>query len=196
MKNKNNTSPHVDSEGNVQAPVKVGEPLNLIDNECPFVQMSSPNATVSPNVAGTDRLSTTTEDQHSSLDEPIRRRSWMGWFLWGDGVPPTDNDSEEWDYFSYQRKTGNRQTSAQWQAIRMDQQPIYLDPLRINYNWPPGKFGFKQKPLENFGSAVSYWESKKIVRGVNVSMPFPFLCNFGDNNPKLPKQWRRPFLTL
>jgi hypothetical protein len=83
----------------------------------------------------------------------------MGWFLWGDGINPPQTNQEQWDYFSFQSKSSDPQS--QWQPIRMDQQPLYLDPLRISYNWPPGKFGFRQQPLSQFGSAVFYWKDPK-----------------------------------
>src|SRR5580700_6453809 len=48
----------------------------------PYLQKSSPDLSKYPNVVGTGRLAVT--------DHPvnIRKRSWMGWFLWGDGTPP------------------------------------------------------------------------------------------------------------
>lgn len=185
----------MDSLEKITNPLKIGDSLDILPSSDPiYIQRESTNITQYPNVAGTDRLSITTPEQGSRLDSVIRRRSWMGWFLWGDGINPPQTNQEQWDYFSFQSKSSDPQS--QWQPIRMDQQPLYLDPLRISYNWPPGKFGFRQQPLSQFGSAVFYWKDKKIVRGINVSLVFPYLCNFGDFNDQLSQAWQRPFLTL
>lgn len=49
---------------------------------------SPPNLSKYPHVVGGNRLSVTRPDQGSLLPARIRKRSWMGWFLWGDGAPP------------------------------------------------------------------------------------------------------------
>lgn len=192
-----------DRSAETTAPLRLGEALETWEitewktEGPPYIQMATPNATQYPNVAGTDRLSRTTPAQGSRLDENVRRRSWMGWFLWGDGVRPPDSaNATNWDFFSFQYPANVERQRGVWKAIRMDQQPLYLNPLRLNYAWPPGKFGFKQQPLQTFGRDVSYWKDKKIVRGINLSMPFPYLCNFGDFNAKLPAPWQNVFLTL
>ena len=50
---------------------------------------SPPNLSKYPHVVGGNRLSATRPDQGPLFLLParIRKRSWMGWFLWGDGPP-------------------------------------------------------------------------------------------------------------
>jgi hypothetical protein len=117
---------------------------------------SPPNLSKYPNVAGISRLAVT--------DQPIniRKRSWMGWFLWGDGAPPSD---KPWDFYSWQYDAKTPSDTGKWTPIRLDQQPLYLNPFRLNYNWPPGKFGYKAQPLKDFPDNVGYWAQKRIVRG-------------------------------
>jgi hypothetical protein len=82
---------------------------------------SRPNLSKYPNVVGSNRLSVTEKDKGASLPARIRKRSWMGWFLWGDGTPPpgisagypaqeTDPpkyNNDNWDFYSWQYSAGD-----------------------------------------------------------------------------------------
>jgi hypothetical protein len=97
-------------------------------------------------------------------------RSWLGWFVWGDGMtPPGINPGifasadgygkyagVGWDFFNFQwPKAGGKSVGA-WNPIRLDQQPLYLTPLVLNYNWAPGLFGYESAPLANFPRNTFY----------------------------------------
>jgi len=174
---------------------------------------SRPNLSKYPNVVGSNRLSVTEKDKGASLPARIRKRSWMGWFLWGDGTPPpgisagypaqeTDPpkyNNDNWDFYSWQYSAGDPIESGQWKAVRLDQQPLYLNPFRVNYNWPSGKFGYKASPLEAFADNIGYWASKKIVRGPNISFAYPYLAEYADRvdekkAPDFPDAWRNSWL--
>ena len=148
-------------------------------------------------------------------------RSWLGWFVWGDGMtPPGINPGifasadgygkyagVGWDFFNFQwPKAGGKSVGA-WNPIRLDQQPLYLTPLVLNYNWAPGLFGYESAPLANFPRNTFYMGGrvagkdnqtpKKIVRGVNVSGAIPFFYQYGDKlSSPIPVPWRQSWLYL
>ncbi|MCC7373462.1 MAG: hypothetical protein IT581_02315 [Verrucomicrobiales bacterium] len=173
------------------------EPPNVSDT----VQI--PNRTKYPEVAGASQVAVTS-DMIDTLAQNGRRlphRSWMGWFLWANGTPPpginpgypssgTYDTNRPWDFFSYQypAKGANQDPPGQswsskygaWTPIRIDQQPLYANPFRVNYAWPPGAFGYKSQPLLDFRGNVGFWADKRIVRGPNLSFANPFFQQYGD----------------
>jgi Glycosyl hydrolase family 81 C-terminal domain len=176
---------------------------------------SRPNLSKYPNVVGGNRLSVTQPDQGSMLPARIRKRSWMGWFLWGDGAPPPGVSAgypvaeteppkyhnDNWDFYSWQYSAGEPISSGQWKAVRLDQQPLYLNPIRLNYNWPCGKFGYQTAPLKRFADNLGYWSSKKIVRGPNLSLAFPYFVEYAErvdekSAPNYPDAWRNSWLYM
>ena len=176
-------------------PTKAADPTN-----------NPPNLSKYPNVAGTGRLAVTDQTVNNS----IRKRSWMGWFLWGDGTPPPGispgypiqeadppiyND-DNWDYYSWHYPAGDKPENGNWKAVRPDQQPLYLNPFRINYNWPPGKFGYEAQPLKAFAPNLGYWSQKQIVRGVNLSFAYPYLAEYGTFRNENPEAWQRLWLHI
>ncbi|GHB95792.1 hypothetical protein [Cerasicoccus arenae] len=146
--------------------------------------------------------------------ERPRLRSWMGWFLWGNGTPPPGRKAgfdfnwdstvkDPWDYFSYQQTLddNNELISASWTPVRVDQQPLYMHPLRLNYNWAPGRFGFETKPLLHFPNNVFYYKEKTIVRGINLSPNYPYFIQYGDKidtneQPNYPEAWAERWLRM
>lgn len=174
-----------------------------------------PNRTKYPEVVGSSQVAVT-EDLLDTLTQTGRRlprRSWMGWFLWAKGTPPpglspgypvTGNydPTQGWDFFSYQfpAKGTNEPPPGQswpglhgqWKPIRLDQQPLYANPFRVNYAWPPGSFGYQSQPLKEFEQQTGYWADKRIVRGPNLSFPSPFFVQYGDrvSTGDTPDEWR------
>ncbi|HEX9047487.1 MAG TPA: hypothetical protein VF988_10710, partial [Verrucomicrobiae bacterium] len=179
----------------------------IVTNQVPSTTNQTPNLTKYPEVVGTS-LTAATPDLQASLaqsGERLRRRSWMGWFLWGNGTPPpglsagypvtgTYQTNSSWDFFSYQfpAKSTNTAADGAWQPIRLDQQPLYLNPFRINYAWPPGQFGYKVQPLKPFAQQAGYWANKRIVRGPNLSFANPFFVQYADKITAgdTPDAWR------
>ncbi len=207
-------------------PVPIGNQINIWEGlepvtphlhlQPPPIDISDPNSLPDqsryPNVVGTKQLAITDYARN------IRKRSWMGWFLWGNGTPPPGvtpgypatnpspplyND-ENWDYFSWQYSAGYdikdiTNSHGEWKAVRMDQQPLYLNPFRVNYNWPAGKFGYQKQPLQAFPNKVGFWKNKKIVRGPNLSLSYPYMAEYADyisktNQPNFPDEWRNSWL--
>ncbi len=168
---------------------------------------SSPNITKYPEVVGTS-LTAATADLQADLANKgrrLRRRSWMGWFEWANGTPPPGlspgypttgsfDTNSAWDFFSYQfpAKSTNTAVDGAWQPIRLDQQPLYLNPFRVNYAWPPGQFGYSSKPLKPFVQQTGYWADKRVVRGPNLSFPTPFFVQYADKitTGDTPDEWR------
>jgi hypothetical protein len=160
-----------------------------------------------PNVAGTGRLSVT---RNPSGDVP--KRSWLGWFLWGDGTPPPGvspgipgavsdpqkPDNDNWDYFSWQYPSAEGdKAKTKWTAQRLDQQPLYLNPLRINNNWPCARFGYQSQPLKRFKDNYAFWSEKKIVRGPNISLPYPYFEQYANKkDAPVPDEWQNSWLYL
>lgn len=167
--------------------------------------------------------------QYATLGLRPPLRSWMGWFVWGDGLtPPGINPgiyaSKEgygkyagkgWDFFNFQwpapvsldSPAPDPRLDGTWNPIRLDQQPLYLSPLVINYNWAPGLFGYESAPLQNFPTNTFYMGGriqannnnppKKIVRGVNVGGSIPFFYQYGDKlTDPTPAAWRQSWLYL
>jgi len=175
----------------------------------------TPNLTKYPSVAGTARVAAT-QDLLESLAQTGRRlarRSWMGWFLWADGTPPpgisaghpvtgTYDTNQVWDLFSYRFPSqGTNQPPpgetwstlhGSWQPLRFDQQPLYINPLRIHSAWPAGLFGYRSQPLSDFKADAGYWADKRIVRGPNISLPNPYFVQYADrvSAGDTPDAWR------
>nr|RNJ67931.1 MAG: hypothetical protein EDM05_17650 [Leptolyngbya sp. IPPAS B-1204] len=208
-------------QNNSTSSIQVGNPIGDwegLDPVTPYLHLAAPAVSKSnstpdqskyPNVVGSRRLAVTDTAQN------IRKRSWMGWFLWGDGTPPPGitpgypvneaspplYNNDNWDYFSWQYSAGDDPNNGQWKAIRLDQQPLYLNPFRINYNWAPGRFGYQTQPLLPFKNNVGYWADKKIVRGPNLSLAYPYLVEYGDyidktKVPNFPDEWRNSWLYI
>ncbi|MGE9290823.1 MAG: hypothetical protein ACQKBT_07525 [Puniceicoccales bacterium] len=173
-----------------------------------------PNTSKYPSAVGTDRVSFTEwlfEDFEAAGASP-KRRSWMGWFLWGDGTPPAGKDAgwpfsgsfddSDWDYFVYQFPAGNdSSTTGNWNPVRVDQQPLYMQPLRLNYNWAPGLFGYEDQPLRHFPNNAKFWKEKTIVRGINLSPNYPYFVQYGDRIdddgvPAWPDAWRESWIRM
>ncbi len=166
---------------------------------------NAPNVTKYPEVVGTS-LFAATPDFKSSFggSERLPMRSWVGWFGWANGTPPPglspgypvtgSYDNSGWDYFSFQfpAKSPNPAKDGNWAAIRLDQQPLYLNPFRMNYAWPPGQFGYKAQPLVPFAQQTGYWAQKRIVRGPNLSFPNPFFVQYANrvSAGDTPDVWR------
>ncbi len=158
-------------------------------------------------------------------------RSWMGWFLWGNGTPPANinpglfsgdgadgmssngttyyNDqaaNPNWDYNSWQYQSqtasanGTQSVDGKWRPVRVDQQPLYLTPLTLNYNMAPGMFGYRSKPFSvlDKNTYYFYWRDKSIVRGVNISSATPFLYQQMPYNylPSVTASWRQTSMIL
>lgn len=180
---------------------------------------STPNLTKYPSVAGTSRVAVTQDllDSLAQTGRRLSRRSWMGWFLWADGTPPPGlspgfpvtgsyDTNQPWDFFSYQFPAqGTNQpppgqtwagTHGSWRPIRLDQQPLYLNPLRIHSAWPAGAFGYRSQPLRDFEQQTQYWSEKRIVRGPNLSLPNPFFVQYGNRveSGDTPDAWRESWL--
>ncbi|MBC2601266.1 hypothetical protein [Puniceicoccus vermicola] len=173
-----------------------------------------PNTSKYPSAVGTERVSFTEwlSDDYADDGRSPQRRSWMGWFLWGDGAPPPgktagwpfsgDYDDSDWDYFVYQFPAGNdSSTTGDWNAVRVDQQPLYMQPLRLNYNWAPGLFGYENQPMRNFPDNTKFWKDKTIVRGINLSPNYPYFVQYGDRIddtgvPAWPDDWRESWIRM
>lgn len=184
--------------------IQVGNPIGGwegLDPVTPYLHLAAPAVSNSnstpdqskyPNVVGTRRLAVTDTAQN------IRKRSWMGWFLWGDGTPPPGitpgypvneaspplYNNDNWDYFSWQYSAGDDPNNGQWKAIRLDQQPLYLNPFRINYNWAPGRFGYQTQPLLPFKNNVGYWADKKSSADPIFPCPIPIWSNMATISTK------------
>lgn len=179
---------------------------------------ATPNTSKYPSAAGSSRGSFTADllQDYAVRNQRPPLRSWMGWFAWGDGTPPPgifagvhapgqygtySGTGKDWDYFNYQwplsttAPDGGR-SQGSWNPVRVDQQPLYLKPLTINYNWAPGPFGYESTPLKTFPDNMSYWSQKKIVRGVNVSGSVPFFYQYGNklNVSSIPTAWWQAWL--
>ncbi len=166
-----------------------------------------PNLSKYPEVVGTSLFAATPDLQNDSSNggPRLRRRSWMGWFGWANGTPPpgispgypttgTYDTNSPWDFFSYQfsAKSTNIVRDGAWTPVRLDQQPLYLNPFRLNYAWPPGQFGYVSQPLKPFPNDAHYWSNKRIVRGPNLSFANPYFVQYGDrvSGGDMPDEWR------
>ncbi len=168
-----------------------------------------------PKAVGAEQVSFTQNllnDYTSQRSQPPRR-SWMGWFLWGNGTPPpgheagypykdpNDNSVTPWDFYVWQYEPDDGVDNGAWTPVRVDQQPLYMQPLRLNYNWAPGKFGYVTEPMKEFPGEAKYWQDKKIVRGVNLSPNYPFFYQYGDridfgSGDTFPDYWRESWLRV
>jgi hypothetical protein len=168
-----------------------------------------PKAAATEQVAFTQNL---LNDYASQRAQPPRR-SWMGWFLWGNGTPPPGhvagypyNDPNNssvtpWDYYVWQYEPTDGIDNGSWTPVRVDQQPLYMQPLRLNYNWAPGKFGYLTKPMKYFPGEAKYWQEKQIVRGVNLSPNYPYFIQYGNrvdfgSGDNYPDAWRESWLRM
>jgi hypothetical protein len=182
-----------------------------------------PNYAMYPVAAGASRGAFTKnylQDFSLSTTRP-RLRSWMGWFTWSDGLPPVGINpgifntqsgygkyaGKGWDYFNFQWPKATGKESGAWNPIRLDQQPLYLTPLVLNYNWAPALFGYESAPLSNFPQNTFYmggrWQGqnnqtpKRIVRGINISSAIPFFYQYGNRlTDPIPTAWRQSWLYL
>lgn len=159
-----------------------------------------------PRAVGAGEVSFSPNFTTSGIARP-RARSWMGWFLWGNGTPPpghvagfpykdpNDNSVTPWDYYVWQYTPDEGIDSGAWTPVRVDQQPLYMQPLRLNYNWPAGKFGYEAQPMVHFPGEAKYWKEKRIVRGVNLSPNYPYFVQYGNRidfggGDNYPDAWR------
>jgi hypothetical protein len=183
----------------------------IVQEPPPVPGTDKPNTTMYPSVVGTELNAASPEllAQLASRNQRLNLRSWLGWFLWGNGTPPpglspgwpvTGSFSGNWDFFSFQYPAGAKNPSAvgSWKPIRLDQQPLYLNPFRVNYAWPPGMFGYQQQPLLPFANQTFYWAQKKIVRGPNLSFANPFFVQYANrvNVPNYPDAWRESWFYM
>ncbi len=174
-----------------------------------FFERPATNSAQFPLLPAVDDVSVT-----ENLPAPYRRRSFLGGMLWGTG--------ELADYYNWADVPPNRDEwyKGRWQQIRLDQQPVFLNPLMVNYNWPPGQFGHDPTRLEPFTSLADggiyngytitnfvFADTNipphvfrpyvpNIRRGINLAMPFPYLTTDRGNNPALPGEWARSPLQL
>lgn len=181
----------------------------------------APNTSKYPVAAGATQGSFTEQLKQDYETRGIRPplRSWMGWFLWGNGTPPDGVNpgifntaaaygdrtaATNWDYFNFQWPVSGGKEAGTWNPVRVDQQPLYLTPLFLSYNWAPGLFGYVSKPFKSFpvkpgeSYGLFYWQEKQIVRGVNVGGTVPFLYQYGDKvtSSAIPETWRQAFVYL
>jgi hypothetical protein len=206
----------------------MGNPLNALVVDPPPSIAGTPNFSMYPVAAGASHGAFTLnylQDLGPSPTIRPRLRSWMGWFSWSDGLtPPGINPGiftsgasaygtyakKGWDYFNYQwlktSGTDSGRSAGTWNPIRLDQQPLYLTPLVLNYNWAPALFGYESAPLSNFPLNTFYmsgtWSGtsaapKRIVRGVNVGGSIPFFYQYGNRlTDPIPPSWRQSWLYL
>ncbi len=181
------------------------EPPGVVDGP----DKGKPDYSKYPSVIGSSLTSWTdqAEAEYVGANKTLPRRTWLGWFLWGNGTPPpgvnpgypvTGNaTTTDWDYNSFIYSAGDNATSstAGWRPTRLDQQPLYAMPLVLNYNWPPAMFGFVKQPLLPIETAYKgqfgYWSGKKIVRGVNLSQQNPFFYQYGNLFAQNPAAWQQ-----
>ncbi len=121
------------------------------------------------------------------------------------------------DYYNWADVPTNHQDWYQghWRQIRLDQQTVYLNPVTVNYNWPPGQFGNDPTKLEPFtalkdggiynGYTITNYVfadtnipphnfrgyTPVIRRGINLAMPFPYLTSDRGVITNLPGDWAR-----
>ncbi len=178
----------------------------------------TPDTSKYPSAVGAARGSFTADLLQDYSTNGVRPplRSWLGWFLWADGTPPPgikpgihapgdygNYTGSDWDYFNYQwpqntnAPDGGR-SAGTWNPVRVDQQPLFLNPFIVNYNWAPGPFGYQSKPMKNFPLNTDYWQDKTIVRGVNLSSVNPFFYQYGDKltASSVPVSWHQAWLYL
>ncbi|MGE9296654.1 MAG: hypothetical protein ACQKBV_10235 [Puniceicoccales bacterium] len=171
----------------------------------------NPNFTKYPGVAGASRVAITKPAQGSRVEDPANWRSWGGWFALGDAVPPpgvpdgypgsyvapSNADLASWDYFTFKTPVNFQENDptppdAQWRPVRLEQQPLFLNPWRITSNWGASMFGWATKPMEPFRvHSTNFWSDKPIVRGVNLTLPYPFLYQKGDKVAGNPDPWKQ-----
>ncbi len=168
-----------------------------------------------PRVVGASQVSFTPNllAEYEGKSYRPEKRSWMGWFLWGNGTPPPghyagypykdplDPSVTPWDFYVWQYTPTEGIDGGSWTPVRVDQQPLYMQPLRLNYNWPAGKFGYETQPMERFEGEAKYYKVKKIVRGVNISPNYPYFCQYGnyvDLGPgsDYPNAWKESWLRI
>jgi hypothetical protein len=178
----------------------------------------TPDTSKYPGAVGAARGSFTADLLQDYTAKGVRPplRSWLGWFLWADGTPPPgikpgihapgdygNYTGSDWDYFNYQwpkntnAPDGGR-SAGTWNPVRVDQQPLFLNPFIVNYNWAPGPFGYQSKPMKNFPLNTDYWQDKTIVRGINLSSVNPFFYQYGDKltASSVPAEWHQAWLYL
>jgi hypothetical protein len=149
-----------------------------------------------------------------NLPQPYRRRSFLGGMLWGTGQLA--------EHYNWAGVPPNREDwyKGHWAQIRLDQHPVFLNPLVVNYNWPPGQFGHDPSRLEPFTSLADGGiyngytitnlvfadtnipprtfrpYSPNIRRGINLALPFAYLTTDRGYVSDFPWDWARSPLQL
>jgi len=154
------------------------------------------------------------------LPKPYRLRSFLGGLLWGTGELA---DFHQWVDVPPEPARWNE---GHWQQLRLDQQPIYLNPVMLHYNWAPGQFGNDPNQLEprtrldqggiynsfavtnfayptNLGIEGNTIPNRSVPpypftlrRGINLAMPFPYLIPDRNWTSQFPDAWKRSPLKL
>src|SRR5688572_13992191 len=175
-----------------------------------FFERAATNSAQYPLLPAVRDVSATT-----NLPTPYRLRSFLGGMLWGTGQPA--------EYYNWADVPTNKADwyLGHWRQIRLDQQTIYLNPVMVNYNWPPGQFGndparlepftaladggiyngytitnFAFPPEENIPPRTLPGYTPMIRRGINLTMPFPYLTTDRGRLTSLPGDWARSPLQL
>lgn len=179
----------------------------------PTLLQGYPSLAKYPNAAGATAGAFTPNliQEYNLFQKRLPLRSWLGWFVWANGTPPPGlnpgifNSPAGYgtysgtgsDFFNFQWPITDGKTNGSWNPIRIDQQPLYLSPLNVSYNWAPALFGYQSRPLKNFPLNTFYWQNKKIVRGVNIAGDIPFFYQYGNKlDFPIPAPWRQSWMYL
>jgi len=197
-----------------QADILTQPPANGVDPNNPNNLV--PNTSKYPVAAGAGQGAFTEFLKADYESKPGGRpplRSWLGWFLWGNGTPPPgvnpgifnteagygSYNGTTWDYFNFQWPKEGGKGNGTWNPVRIDQQPLFLTPLNLAYNWAPGLFGYVSQPFLQMPPEFKgffYWKNKRIVRGVNIGGTNPYTYQYGDKitSTAIPEAWRQAWL--
>ncbi|MBX3748033.1 MAG: hypothetical protein KF833_22220 [Verrucomicrobiae bacterium] len=180
-----------------------------------FFERAATNSAQYPLLPGVHDVAAT-----ANLPQPYRLRSFLGGLLWGTG------ELAEFHQWVDAPGDPSRWHEGHWQQLRLDQQPIYLNPVMLSFNWAPGQFGSDPALLEprtplnqggiyngfavtNFAYPPSLLIQGSPIpnrsvppypyfqrRGLNLALPFPYLTPDRNWNDAFPEPWKRSPLRL